>query len=52
VVFGGVPVLGDENCHGLGKKEREEGRKERKRWGQRYYFVEGRMPRPRLCDVE
>jgi hypothetical protein len=31
VIFGRVPVLRDENCHGLGKREKGKEKKERKK---------------------
>jgi len=30
VIFGRVPVLRNENCHGLGKREKKERRKEKR----------------------
>jgi hypothetical protein len=52
VIFGGVPVLGDKNCHGLGKRERGEEEKKRKKDAmKRYCFVDRRMSPPSLCDV-
>ena len=51
MIFGRVPVLRDENCHGLGKREREKGKesRENKERGERgYCFIDGEMSQPRL----
>jgi hypothetical protein len=38
VIFGGVPVLGDKNCHGLGKREREEKKEKKERCDEKVLF--------------
>jgi hypothetical protein len=50
VIFVEVPVLSDENCHGLGKREgrgkrREEREREREEKRQNRCFVDGEMHR-------
>jgi hypothetical protein len=52
VIFVEVPVLRDENCHGLGKRgkgKEKRGKKER-RERQKRCFVDGEMY-PLGCDV-
>lgn len=51
MIFGRVPVLRDENCHGLGKREKGKEKKERKKGEAEQMFCHGEMGPPRMCDV-
>lgn len=53
MIFGEVPVLSDENCHGLGKRgkgEREERKEREKRKAEQMLCRRGDGPAV-LCDV-
>jgi hypothetical protein len=54
VIFGRVPVLGDENCHGLGKrgKGKEKREKKERRERENRCFVDGEMRPPRMLFNE